>query len=176
MTIQQIFERLTNTFGSERIVTVHEAAKDPWIEVAPSAIHEVGLFLRDDPQLQLDHLCDLTGVDYLEPDAKLAKNFPYTPHLEVVYHLYSYNQKHACVIKVKLPRWKGDQTGQLPEVSTVSDIWPIANWHEREAYDLMGIRFVGHPNLVRILCVEDWEGHPLRKDYVFPKEYHGMRG
>ena len=90
MTIQQIFERLTNTFGSERIVTVHEAAKDPWIEVAPSAIHEVGLFLRDDAQLQLDHLCDLTGVDYLEPDAKLAKNFPYTPHLEVVYHLYSY--------------------------------------------------------------------------------------
>jgi NADH-quinone oxidoreductase subunit C len=176
MTIQQIYDRLLQKFGSDKITGLGDKAKDPWVNVASSAISEVSRFLRDDPELQLDQLCDLTGVDYLETDPKLAAKFPYPPHLEVVYHLYSFNKKHRCVIKASLPRWKNDQEGQLPEISTVSHIWPIADWHEREAYDLMGIRFLGHPNLVRILCVDDWEGHPLRKDYKFPLEYHGMRG
>ena len=69
-----------------------------------------------------------------------------------------------------------DQAGELPEIPSLSKVWLIAEWHEREAYDLMGITFTGHPNLRRILCPEDWEGHPLRKDYEFPLEYHGIRG
>jgi len=77
---------------------------------------------------------------------------------------------------VKLPRWKDDVVGELPEVDSVSDVWAIADWHEREAYDLVGIRFLGHPNPKRILCPEDWVGHPLRKDYEFPLEYHDIRG
>ena len=64
----------------------------------------------------------------------------------------------------------------MPEVPSVSRVWSIADWHEREAYDLVGIHFTNHPNLRRILCPEDWEGHPLRKDYEFPLEYHGVRG
>jgi NADH-quinone oxidoreductase subunit C len=79
------------------------------------------------------------------------------------------------VIKVKLPRWKGGIAGELPTCPSVAHVWAIADWHEREAYDLLGIEFTGHPNLQRILCVEDWVGHPLRKDYEFPKEYHGIR-
>jgi NADH-quinone oxidoreductase subunit C len=79
-------------------------------------------------------------------------------------------------VKVKVPRWKNDQPGQLPDVPSVSGVWAIADWHEREAFDLVGINFTGHPDLRRILCAEDWVGHPLRKDYEFPLEYHGIRG
>ena len=77
---------------------------------------------------------------------------------------------------MKVSRWKGDVVGELPEVPSVAHVWAIADWHEREAFDLVGITFTGHPNLRRILCPEDWEGHPLRKDYAFPLEYHGVRG
>ena len=128
------------------------------------------------PRLAFDHLNDLCGVDYCEPDEKKAKKFGHDPHLEVVYHLYSYDQKHALAVKVKLPRWKDGQEGQIPEVESVAALWAIADWHEREAYDLVGIRFLNHPNMRRILCPEDWVGHPLRKDYDFPLEYHGIRG
>ena len=68
------------------------------------------------------------------------------------------------------------QKGELPELPSVSDLWSTADWHEREVYDLSGVYFTGHPNLRRILCPEDWVGHPLRKDYEMPLEYHGIRG
>jgi NADH-quinone oxidoreductase subunit C len=84
--------------------------------------------------------------------------------------------KHSLVLKVILPRWKDDQPGQLPELPSVAHIWSTADWHEREVYDLMGVFFTDHPNLRRILCPEDWVGHPLRKDYEMPLEYHGIRG
>jgi NADH-quinone oxidoreductase subunit C len=149
---------------------------DPWIEVAPAVLPEVAVFLRDDSRLRIDHLNDLCGVDYFEPDPKKQPKFGHEPHVEVVYHLTSYEHRHAIVLKVKLPRWQNGVPGELPEVPTVSHIWAIADWHERECYDLVGVRFVGHPNPRRILCPEDWVGHPLRKDYEFPLEYHGVRG
>ena len=68
-----------------------------------------------------------------------------------------------------------DVEGNLPQVPSVSRIWSTANWHEREVFDLSGVRFMGHPALRRILCPEDWEGHPLRKDYQMPAEYQGIR-
>jgi len=176
MTFQEMLQRLAAEFNSEVLLDAHTESKDPWIEVATEHVETVAHFLKYDPSLKFDSLCDLTGVDYLEPDPKLAAKFPFEPHLEVVYHLQSIQFKHRIVMKVKLPRWKGDVEGQLPEVPSVSKIWAIADWHEREAFDLVGIHFTGHPNLVRILCVEDWVGHPLRKDYAFPLEYHGVRG
>jgi len=176
MTITDIHKKLLDRFGSDAIVGLKEDAKDPWVEVAPGHILEVARLLKGDPELAFDHLNDLTGVDYLETDEKLAKKFPFEPHLEVVYHLQSVSLKHRLVVKVKLPRWRDDADGKLPQVPSVSSIWAIADWHEREAYDLMGIEFTGHPNLVRILCPDDWVGHPLRKDYEFPLEYHGIRG
>ena len=176
MTFDEIYNALLDRFGAEVITGANAEAIDPWIEVAPTSIADVAYYLKDNEALSFDALNDLSGVDYFEPDEKLAIKFPYEPHVEVVYHLYSYKQKHFLNVKVKLPRWKNDTEGQLPEVPSVSHVWAIADWHEREAYDLVGINFIGHPNLVRILCTDDWVGHPLRKDYEFPLEYHGIRG
>lgn len=176
MTPQEIFDALKNKFGEEKVLALNTEAIDPWIEIAPEAISEVSQFLKTDESTKFDMLCDLSGVDYLETDAKLAKKFPYEPHLEVVYHLLSVTHKHKITLKVKLPRWKNDEEGSIPEVPSVASVWGIADWHEREAFDLVGINFTGHPNLLRILCPDDWVGHPLRKDYEFPLEYHGVRG
>ena len=175
MTAEEIYRLLQEQFGEEKIPGANLEARDPWIEVAPEAIREVATFLRDDPRLLFEHLNNLCGVDYFPPDPKKAAKFEHEPHVEVVYHLSSFSLKHRITIKVKLPRWKDDQEGVLPEVPSVAGVWAIADWHEREAYDLVGIRFLGHPNLTRILCPEDWVGHPLRKDYEFPEEYHGIR-
>ena len=80
------------------------------------------------------------------------------------------------MLKTQLPRWQGDVAGQLPDLPSVVGVWRTADWHEREVYDLSGVNFTGHPDLRRILCPEDWEGYPLRKDYQMPLEYHGIRG
>ena len=176
MNAADIHNLLLGQFGETAIVGANLESIDPWIEVAPAAIRDVSLFLRDDPRLLFDHLNDLCGVDYFEPDAKKAAKFGHEPHLEVVYHLTSYTHRHRMTVKAKLGRWQNGIVGRLPEIDSVADIWAIADWHEREAYDLVGIQFVGHPNPRRILCPEDWVGHPLRKDYEMPLEYHGIRG
>lgn len=173
MDIAAIHQRLIGRFTNGQILDCHTGSLDPWIEVAPAAITEVCRFLRDDAELQFDTLSNLCGVDWLETDRK-KKQLP-DPRVEVVYHLFSLPHRHRLVVKVKLPRWKDNIAGQLPEIPSVTSVWAIADWHEREAYDLVGIRFTGHPRLRRILCAEDWEGHPLRKDYDFPLEYHGIR-
>lgn len=173
MDASAILDRLSARFGPA-ITGSNLQALDPWIEVAPAALAQVGLFLRDDPPLRFDYLNCISGVDYLATDPK--KKSDIRPHLEVVYHLSSLVHRHRIVLKVILPRWKDDIPGQLPEVPTVSSVWRTALWHEREVFDLVGVRFVGHPDLRRILCPEDWQGHPLRKDYVMPLEYHGIRG
>lgn len=174
MNVTEIHQKLLDQFGGNTIKALQTQSKDPWIEVAPEQILEVSRFLHDDPALAFDALNDLCGVDCLETDPK--KKTPVEPHLEVVYHLYSYAHKHWLVVKAKLPRWKNGKVGEIPEIDSVAGVWLIADWHEREAYDLVGVFFRNHPNLKRILCPEDWTGHPLRKDYEFPLEYHGVRG
>jgi len=174
MNATDIHKKLSEKFG-DKIIGVDAEVLEPYIEVAADAIVEVATFLRDDAELRFDGLNNLSAVDYCEPDEKKAAKFGHEPHLEVLYHLYSYLNKHFLTVKVKLPRWQDDQPGQIPEMPSVTSVWGIADWHERETYDLMGIEFTGHPNLRRILCPEDWVGHPLRKDYDFPLEYHGVR-
>jgi NADH-quinone oxidoreductase subunit C len=169
-----IFERLQKHFGPQ-IAGGGAEPGDPWIEVPADRLAEISLYLRDERDLRFDFLHCISSVDYFEPDPKKAAKIEWTPHLEVLYHLSSMVHRHRVVLKVMLPRWKGDQPGQLPEVPSVSHIWSTANWHEREVYDLGGVYFVGHPDLRRILCPEDWAGHPLRKDYETPEEYHGIR-
>jgi NADH-quinone oxidoreductase subunit C len=111
-------------------------------------IREACALLRDDAQVPFNFLSDLTCVDC----------YPSEPRFEVVYHLLSTAKKERLRLKVKLD-------GSSPVIESVTPVWPGANYFEREVFDLFGIRFTGHPYLRRILMPEDWEGHPLRKDY-----------
>jgi len=161
---------------STRIKSKKLDAIDPFVVVEPADLIEVCRFLRDDPRMSFELLNCITAVDYLELDAKKAPKAGFEPHMEVVYHFSSFSHRHRLVLKLILPRWKNNQAGELPEVPSLSELWRTANWHEREVFDLSGVRFSGHPDLRRILTSEDWVGHPLRKDYEFPLEYHGIRG
>lgn len=126
--------------------------------VERSAIGQVLRFLRDDPELAFDFLMDLFGVDYLEMEA--AERFA------VVYQLYSMKHSHRLRVKAFIPETSA-------AIDSVAEIYPAANWAERETYDQYGIRFTGHPDLRRILNPDDFTGHPLRKD--FPVEGIGYR-
>ena len=161
-------ERLQNAFaGSVTVAGVQ-------IVIDAAKLLEVAQYLRD--ELKYEILNNISGVDYLEPEAKKLAKAGFEPHLEVVYHLSSFTSpSRRLTLKVMLPRWKNDIVGELPEVPSVAGIWRTADWHEREVYDLVGIMFTGHPDLRRILMNDDWTGHPLRKDYEFPLEYHDIR-
>jgi NADH-quinone oxidoreductase subunit C len=113
-----------------------------------SAIRDACVLLRDDPGCPFNYLADLTCVDW----------FPSEPRFEVVYHLLSIPNKERVRLKVRLD-------GGSPSLDSVTPVWPAANYFEREVFDLFGVRFAGHPYLRRLLMPEDWEGHPLRKDY-----------
>lgn len=105
-------------------------------------------FLASEPSLRFTFLSDITTVD----------RYPLEPRFEVNYQLLSMDRRERLRLRVKLP-------GNSVTVASVTSIWPTANWHERENFDLFGIQFEGHPDLTRILMPDDWEGHPLRKDY-----------
>ncbi len=117
------------------------------IMVPREQLLEVARFLRDTPELRYIFLENLCGVDYLGRE----------PRFEVVYHLLSFEYQHRVCLKVGVPE-------NDPTVPSLTAMWPTANWQEREAYDMFGIVFSGHPSLQRILMPEDWEGHPQRKD------------
>jgi NADH-quinone oxidoreductase subunit C len=140
---------LTESWPKDRHPRVHLAARD-WRALAEH--------LHREPSLAFDMLLCLTGVDYVAQD-----------QLAVVYDLRSSTHRHEFAIKVFTDR-------AAPAIPSVMDLWPAADWHEREAYDLLGIVFDGHKDLRRILLPEDWVGYPLRKDYAFPREYHGIPG
>jgi NADH-quinone oxidoreductase subunit C len=175
MTAAEIIALLETQLGSA-ITAKSAESLDAFVAVDPAKLVEVCTLLRDDPRLKFEILNDISGVDYLEPDPKKAAKAGFEPHIEVVYHLSSFSfPGRRFTVKVILPRWKDNQPGQLPEVPTLCGVWRTADWQEREVYDLVGVLFTGHPDLTRILLNDDWVGHPLRKDYEFPLEYHGIR-
>jgi NADH-quinone oxidoreductase subunit C len=137
-------------------IEAFEAAGDPAVRVRPPDLLAVARHLKDDPALAFDCLSNQSGVDQ-----------PKREQIEVVYHLFSYTHGHALVVKVGVSR-------DNPRLATVSTVWRAAIWQEREIFDLLGVDFLDHPDLRRILLPEDWVGHPLRKDYVEPTEYHGI--
>ena len=167
------FDELIAAIDSEAVVRTESETTDPYVVIAIDRLIDVMTHLRDEPSLAFDTLSNLCGVDYLETDPKLTKKFPYERHLEVVYHLFSLTHRHRLTVKVELPRPLPEEQ---PTVPSVAAIWPAADWHERECFDLYGVVFEGHPNLTRILCPDDWVGHPLRKDYEQSLEYEGIRG
>jgi NADH-quinone oxidoreductase subunit C len=118
------------------------------IYIERSSLREACALLRDDAACPFNFLSDVTCVDW----------YPSEPRFEVIYHLLSIPQKERVRLKVRL-------SGDAPAVESVTSLWPAANFFEREVYDLFGIRFTGHPYLRRIQMPENWEGHPLRKDY-----------
>jgi NADH (or F420H2) dehydrogenase, subunit C len=155
MTFQEILKTLQDKLGADVVQPTTDLAGDPFATLPAEKLPEVLNFVKDDPRLQMDCLSNLTGVD-APPD-----------HLDVVYHLFSYPLRHSFVLKVRIPKAN-------PKVPTAEKIYPTANWQEREAYDLLGVVFDGHPDLRRIMLPEDWLGHPLRKDYKEEQEYRGI--
>lgn len=150
----EILELVTAQPGLDDLALSGEAPSDPFVLVPAEKLREIAFFLRDRDELLFDYLRCLSGVDLTESMA-------------VVYHLYSLTRRHSLVVKVVLSR-------DEPVLDSVQDIWTAANWYEREAWDLLGIRFAGHPCLERIMLPPDWVGHPLRKDYEMPDNYHGI--
>ena len=141
------------------IIETHSFRGDETVIIRPASLLKIAQFLKDTPELDFNFLMDLTAVDYLFfAGGRIQKEFRF----EVVYHFFSLKYNHR--IRIKVPLEEG-----TPEVDTVSDLWPGANWYEREVWDMFGIKFKGHPNLKRILMYEEFEGHALRKDYPFNK-------
>jgi NADH-quinone oxidoreductase subunit C len=129
----------------------HARLGDATAVVDPAQLVSVMRCLRDAPGLEFDMLMDVTCVDWLGQE----------PRFEMVYHLYSLARNHRLRVKARVG-------GEPPVVASLVPLWPSANWMEREVWDLYGVRFDGHPDLRRLLLYEEFEGHPLRKDY--PKE------
>jgi len=168
MTAAEIIAILQAEFGPA-ILAAHPEALDPFVQVESAKIAEVCTFLKSDPRLQFDFLNNLSGVDYLETDPKKVAKAGFEPHLEVVYHMSTFaHPGRRFTVKVVLSR-------SGAEVPTVCNVWRTADWHERECFDLFGIRFMSHPDPRRILLADDWVGHPLLKDYEFPLEYADIR-
>lgn len=144
-------KELTQKFP-DAVVGTHQYRGDDTAIVSKEKIRDICFFLRDDPDLLYNFMMDLTVVDYLGRE----------PRFEVVYHLYSLAHNRRVRLKALVP--ESDLT-----IDSVVPVWIAADWFEREAYDMYGIIFQGHPNLRRILLYEGFEGHPLRKDYPLKK-------
>jgi NADH-quinone oxidoreductase subunit C len=142
-------QELINSFGEKLGSKIHDKTEfrgETSFRIAAIDLREIMEFCRD--KFSFDYLIDITSID----------NFGEEPRFEIVYHLYSMPQAVHLRLKLKVPEEAG-------AVDTVSDIWPTANWHEREIYDLMGIKFKGHPDLRRILMWDGYPYFPLRKDF-----------
>ena len=161
MTFQEITDIVTAQFPGYAI-SADTKNPQPALNVPAQGIADICRFLHEDERLYFDYLACITAID----------NGAAADTMELVYNLTSIPYGLDLTLKTVFPR--NTNEAPLPVVPTVSHIWRTADWHEREAYDLMGIRFEGHADLRRILLPEDWEGHPLRKDYDAQERYHGI--
>ncbi len=143
-----IAEQIRDKFQEDVVDTI-EFRNQVSIIIKKERLKEIMSLLHFSSDYIFDYLVDLCGVDYLNRK---------TPRFEVVYNLFSMKHRHSLRVRVQVDE-------DDPSVDSVTDIWKGADWHERECFDMYGIRFEGHPDLRRILMPEDWEGHPLRKDY-----------
>jgi NADH-quinone oxidoreductase subunit C len=155
MTAEQIIETLSRTMSVADVEAIASADGMPTIVVAPQALVATAGALRDTPELRFAFLADITAVDY----------HPREPRYEIIYLLASLgvagfgDTPKRLRLKVRVPG------GEAAVVPTVSGVWPAADWAEREVWDFFGVHFEGHPDMRRLLMPDDWEGHPLRKDF-----------
>jgi len=173
-TIDAAATALKSALGADAVIKVEKAHKgDPFIVVKTEKLFDAIRFLRDDSQFLCTNLEVIATVDYLakaavteaEGQSAVAAE---DPRIENVYVVSSFQFKHQFTVKVYLER-------EHPKVQSICELYRSANWYERECYDMVGVEFTGHPNHARILLPTDWVGHPLRRDYVFPEEYNGMK-
>lgn len=157
--IEKVKIALIEVFGLDVIEDTQLEGLQPALYIAKDQMENVCFYLRDSEPFYFDFLSNVTAVD----DSENGKFI-------VVYHLASLPYQTQLTLKVKVDMPEAEDV--LPEVNSVSKVWKTAEWHEREAYDLMGIFFVNHPDLRRILMPDDWEGFPLRKNYTDPDYYH----
>ncbi|HYE17806.1 MAG TPA: NADH-quinone oxidoreductase subunit C [Tepidisphaeraceae bacterium] len=158
MTPQEITDVLRAKF-KDKLTAAHPADKHPRVHTTADHWREIAQYLRRDPALSFDWLACLTGIDYVA-DAQFC----------VAYDFWSSDHRHRFAVKVYAPRV---DRATFP---SVADLWPTADWHEREAAEMFGLAFDHHPDPRNLLLADDWVGFPLRKDYVFPREYHGIPG
>lgn len=163
MSFEEIKTLLIEKFNSDVIISEETAGLQNALVVQPDKIAEVCLELRDNPATYFDLLECLSGVDY-----GIQENM-----FGVVYHLASIPYKKQLTLKVV--RYHDRSRESLPSFPSVSSVWRTAEWHEREAFDLLGIHFENHPDLRRVLLPDDWEGYPLRKDYKAQEYYRGIK-
>jgi NADH-quinone oxidoreductase subunit C len=148
---KDVLDRIKAQFPGTEIVP---GPGDPYGIVPREQVLDVARWLKATPELEFDFPTCVGGADDLK-------------NLWSIWHLYSTKRHHRVTLKAKLDR-------ESPSVASVCEVWPGANWHERESYDMYGIVYEGHPDLRRILLPEDWPGYPLRKDYDFPDHYQGI--
>ncbi len=163
MSFDDIKALLIAKFGEDVVVGAEITGLQPALLIKPEMIADVCLELRDNPATYFDFLSCLTGVDYGATENRFG----------VVYHLASIPFNTQLVLKVSIENDR--QLDNLPVFPSVSSVYKTAEWHEREAFDMTGIFFDNHPDLRRILLPDDWEGYPLRKDYVEAEEYKGIK-
>jgi len=165
MTFEDIKTLLINKFGADVIVGEETTGLQKALIIKANRIADVCLELRDNPETYFDFLSCLSGVDY-GVTGGLSR-------FGVVYHLASIPYNTQLVLKVSVENDRSEDN--LPSFPSVSSVWKTADWHEREAFDMIGIFFENHPDLRRILLPDDWEGYPLRKDYKEAEEYKGIK-
>ena len=163
MNMVEIKSLLIERFGEEVIAGEETTGLQPALLIDPDRIAEVCLELRDNPKTYFDFLSCLSGVDY----GVEANRFG------VVYHLASI--PYQTQLTLKISKENSRNLEELPSFPTISSVYRAADWHEREAFDMTGIFFEGHPDLRRILLPDDWEGYPLRKDYKTAEYYKGIK-
>ena len=154
MTSEEIVEKITSSLG-DAILNGEVTLGDAILHILPESLPQVAKFLKEDPEMSFDYLSQITGVDYLDQEKE--------PRFESVYELHSIDKNHSVRIRVGL-------TEENPTVPTISDLWKGALFPERELYDMYGFNITGHPDLKRLIMPEEWEGHPLRKDYPLTTE------
>jgi NADH-quinone oxidoreductase subunit C len=163
MSFAEIKLLLTEIFGTEVVISEETGGLQPALLIEPTRIADICLELRDNPKTYFDFLSSLTGVDYgIE-----------TNRFGVVYHLASIPYQTQLTLKVSIENDR--DLNNLPTFPSLTAVYRTADWHEREAFDLVGIFFEGHPDLRRILLPDDWEGYPLRKDHKNAECYKGIR-